>query len=125
MTTLKLLTDRFPESMGSAVIYQPPAVFNALWHVCKGLMDARMVSKIVFIKGDDSFGTDNDRVMRGIVGEDWRRKCDVGVSEEERWTFERDWPAMVQENRERLERQGLWEEAKERAKSNTAAKELA
>ena len=117
-----MLTDRYPEHMGTAVIYQPPAVFNVLWNVCKGLMDARMVSKIVFIRGEDGVGTENDRVMCGIVGSDWRRKCDVGVSEEERWVFERDWPAVAQENRERLEKQGLWEEANERVKSEQVTK---
>ena len=122
MTTLTMLTDRYPECMGTAIVYQPPTVFNALWTVCRGLMDAKMVSKIVFIKGDDSDGTENDRVMRGIVGHDWRRKCDVGVSEDERWVFDRDWPAVVQENRERLERQGLWEEANKRADGGTAGK---
>ena len=122
MTTLSMLTERYPEHMGSAIVYQPPAVFNVLWSVCKGLMDARMVSKVVFIKGDDSPGTENDRLMRGIVGDDWKRRCDVGVSEEERYVFDRDWPAVVKENRERLEQQGLWEEANERAKGAATAK---
>jgi len=55
------------------IAYQPPRAFYAFYSAIKGFMDPKTVSKIIFIGGDVSEGSENDQVLVELLGEDWKR----------------------------------------------------
>ena len=62
----------FPETLGHCVVYQPPGVFSGLWAFAQGVMDAKMRSKVVFVRGDVSDNSSNDLLMRQLCRDDWK-----------------------------------------------------
>ena len=62
--TIQVLSKFFPETLGSAILYQPPKYFMWLYQVLKPLIDPKTRSKVVFIKGDVSDGSKNDAKMK-------------------------------------------------------------
>jgi len=77
--TAKTLVDRYPEHMGQTIIYQPPAYFSVFFAAVSPFIDAVTKSKLIFIKGDTSKGTENDKKLTEIIGENWRELCGVGI----------------------------------------------
>ena len=73
----KTLTDRYVEHLGHAIMWQPPSLFMAMFTAVKPFLDPKTLSKIKFIKGDTSPGSENDRIMTQVVGPDWRIKCQL------------------------------------------------
>jgi hypothetical protein len=63
-----------PERLGQVIAYQPPAIFRTFFNTVKGFLDPRTVSKLVFVIGDVSEGSENDELMKAIVGEGWKQK---------------------------------------------------
>jgi hypothetical protein len=70
--TLQMLCDCFPERLGHCIIYLPPTIFYTFFSTIKMFIDPKTVSKLVFILGDVSDGSDNDVKMKDLVGDDWR-----------------------------------------------------
>jgi hypothetical protein len=90
--TLKTLTDRYPEHLGTAIVYKPGMLFAGLWAVCKPLMDPKTVAKVKFIRGDVKEGSDNDKMLREIIGPDWKALCDVPKDDYDHKSF---WPQVL------------------------------
>merc|ERR1719401_147152 len=44
--TLEILQVGFPETMGTYILWQPPAVFKTLFQVIKYLIDAKTMAKV-------------------------------------------------------------------------------
>lgn len=78
--TIQMLCDCFPERMGHCIAYQPPAIFRTFFNTVKGFLDPKTVSKVVFIIGDVSPGSENDQTMCRLVGDKWR---DITGAEQE------------------------------------------
>jgi len=102
--TLKTLTERFPEHLGSAIVYQPGMLFSGLWTVCKPLMDPKTVAKVHFIRGDVKEGSANDRLMRQLIGPEWRRLCDAQKDDYDHKAF---WPEVLKDEANYLARNPL------------------
>jgi len=118
LETLKTLTARYVEHLGHAIVYQPGFLFAGLWAACKPFLDARTVSKVIFIRGDTSDGSANDLLLKEIIGDDWRKLCDVAKDDYDHATF---WPQVLKDEAEALEREKL--EAENDDKLNNKAAE--
>jgi hypothetical protein len=70
--TIKILCNCYPERLGHCIIYQPPAYFKIVFNSVKFLVDKKTVSKMIFISGDVSSGTENDTLMQNLVGSNWK-----------------------------------------------------
>ncbi len=55
-----------------------------------------------------------DRTMRAVVGPDWKAVCRVEVPAAQRYVHATEWPRVVAEQREWLEKNGRWEEVKDK-----------
>lgn len=82
--TIQMVCDCFPERMGHCIAYQPPAIFRTFFNTVKGFLDPKTVSKMIFIIGDVSPGSENDKTMRSVVGDNWREI--TGAEQEEAMT---------------------------------------
>jgi len=54
----------------------PGLLFAGLWNVCKPVMDPKTVRKVIFVRGDVSDGSANDKLLTEIIGPKWREWCD-------------------------------------------------
>lgn len=70
--TILILATAFPESLGTCVLHEPPALFRRLWSVVSPFIDPRTVAKIFILTGDVSDGSKNDTLMRDVIGDDWK-----------------------------------------------------
>lgn len=70
--TIHMLCNCFPERLGHCIVFQPPAIFRTFFNGIKGWLDQKTVSKMVFIVGDVSAGSDNDKKMIELIGAEWR-----------------------------------------------------
>lgn len=79
--TLQILTGCFPETLGHAIAYRPPAIFQSLWRVAGPLLDRKTFSKVVFVTGSSEPGSANDRLMNEVIGDNWREMtgCELPV----------------------------------------------
>lgn len=97
LETLKTLTDRYPEHLGHAIVYQPGMLFSGLWSACKPLMDSKTVRKVLFIRGDVSDGSKNDLMLREVIGDNWRAWCDKQKDDYDHAEF---WPTVLADEAE-------------------------
>ena len=70
--TIEIVTQHYPERVGHCVLYKAPAVFTAFWKVARRLLDPVTAAKITFISGDTAVGSDNDKTLGVIMGDNWR-----------------------------------------------------
>jgi len=70
--TLKMLMTVFAERLGHGILYQPPRIFTLFLNLFASLMDAHVMSKAVWIAGDVSENSSNDKAMRSLIGDHWR-----------------------------------------------------
>jgi hypothetical protein len=105
METLRCLTDRYVEHLGHAVMYQAPYLFQMFFKTVKPFLDPKTVSKIVFIRGDCKPGSENDKILTNIIGEDWRSKARVDSDEYKipAYNHEEEWPKMMEEEKQHRE----------------------
>jgi len=93
--TLEILQVAFPETLGTVVLWQPPRYFKSFFAMVRPLIDPRTRSKITFVIGDTQLGSENDGIMCGIFGTDWREVTGLGLPRAEHsysnW-FKRDIP---------------------------------
>ena len=64
---------------GHVVLYQAPWVFQTLFNMVKPLLDPVTAGKVVFVSGDDSPGSDNDKKMQWLIGPNWRELTNAGT----------------------------------------------
>ena len=76
--TILILATCFPESLGNCVLWNAPGYFMTFFSMIKGFIDPKTVSKVFFLHGDISDGSANDRLMRHIIGEDWKDLTGAG-----------------------------------------------
>jgi hypothetical protein len=76
--TIKMLCDCFPEHLGHLICYQAPWVFKPIFEAVKVFIDPKTVSKVHFVQGDESEGGEMDRLMKTIIGDDWRALTGAG-----------------------------------------------
>jgi polynucleotide 5'-kinase involved in rRNA processing len=81
------------DTPGHLVCYRPPWIFGAVFEAAKAFIDPKTASKIVFVNGDDKDGSENDKKMQEIIGEE--------RSKEERREERRE---RREEKRKRVER---------------------
>lgn len=79
--TLQILTGCFPETLGHAIAYRPPSIFQSLWRVAGPLLDRKTHSKVAFVTGSSEPGGANDRLMNEVIGANWREMtgCELPV----------------------------------------------
>ena len=75
----------------------------------QGLMDAKTISKIHFITGDLTEGSENDQKLTTLIGPNWRELTRAeypaekgkaaGFNTEENWTLEEQRMSMISEKR--------------------------
>ena len=71
--TINMLQNMFPERMGHCICYKPPSYFSVFFNIVKPFVDPKTVSKMVFLNGDVSDGSENDILMQSIIGQEWKR----------------------------------------------------
>lgn len=77
LETIQMLTTCFPERLGHFICYQPPLYFKTVFRTVRSFLDQRTVNKIVFLSGSTEDGGENDILMKGIIGDDWKKLCGV------------------------------------------------
>lgn len=70
--TIQMMCTCFPERLGHCIAYRPPGIFRTFFDTVKGFLDPRTVSKMVFITGDVSDGSENDKLLKKLIGDDWK-----------------------------------------------------
>ncbi|KAH9247037.1 hypothetical protein BASA81_015375 [Batrachochytrium salamandrivorans] len=70
--TAKILMTVFAERMGHAVLYQPPKIFTMFLNLLSNILDAHVMEKIIWVRGDVSVGSANDLLMINTIGPNWR-----------------------------------------------------
>mmetsp|Transcript_18765 Transcript_18765/g.27126 ORF Transcript_18765/g.27126 Transcript_18765/m.27126 type:complete len:288 (+) Transcript_18765:34-897(+) len=94
--TLHIVCTCYPERLGHIIAYQPPSYFSFLLGTLNMFIDPKTMSKLVFISGDISEGSENDQTLRDIIGDTWRDltgvsrgvlepNCSPGYSHSEYW----------------------------------------
>jgi len=73
--TIRMLGNCYPETLGLCVVYRPPQVFSAIWSIASPLIDPRTSSKVMFVTGDVSEGSSNDRMLSELIAPEWRTLC--------------------------------------------------
>lgn len=98
--TILMLTSCYPERLGHCICYQPPSYFFHIFNMMKalGLIDKRTLKKVLFILGDVSDGSENDKLLSSIIGRKWKALtnatskvlspgCSPGFVHEEYWPW--------------------------------------
>jgi len=70
--TIMVMSTAFPESLGTAVIYNPPVYFTTFWNLVTPFIDPNTKAKVIFMRGDISDGSSNDKLMKTIIGDNWK-----------------------------------------------------
>jgi len=70
--TIDMVCNQYPERLGHCIMYKAPAIFTAFWKAARNLLDPATAARITFISGDTSVGSDNDRALTSILGDNWR-----------------------------------------------------
>lgn len=70
--TIHMLCNCYPERLGHCIVYQPPTIFYSFFNAVKIFLDPKTVSKVVFVVGDVSDGSPNDKLMQSIIGDNWK-----------------------------------------------------
>ena len=70
--TIHMLCDCYPERLGHCILFQAPGVFKMVFDGLRFLIDERTVSKMIFISGDCNDGSDNDILMKQLIGDNWK-----------------------------------------------------
>lgn len=55
-----------------SIAYRPPGLFKTFFNSVKPFIDPKTAAKMVFITGDVSDGSANDKLMRDLIGDDWK-----------------------------------------------------
>jgi hypothetical protein len=77
--TIKILMNVYAERLGHGIVWQPPKIFQLFLNVFHSLMDPHVVSKAVWISGDTSPGSNNDRALCELLGSHWRELIGEGM----------------------------------------------
>jgi len=77
LETVRILLDRYPEFLGHCVVFKPPKIFSKLWSLCQPLVDQHTRSKMIFLTGDTSVGSKNDKILTEVMGPKWRELSGV------------------------------------------------
>eukprot|EP00442_Polarella_glacialis_P005525 CAMPEP_0115087702 /NCGR_PEP_ID=MMETSP0227-20121206/23485_1 /TAXON_ID=89957 /ORGANISM="Polarella glacialis, Strain CCMP 1383" /LENGTH=302 /DNA_ID=CAMNT_0002477695 /DNA_START=104 /DNA_END=1015 /DNA_ORIENTATION=+ len=94
LETINIVCNHYPERLGHCVIFQPPMLFTALWNLACTVIDEVTKNKVVFVRGDTSEGSDNDKTLRSIVGPHWKTLID----EETGFNAEVYWERLLEED---------------------------
>lgn len=70
--TIHMLCNCFPERLGHCVAYLPPFIFKTFFNGVKHFIDPKTANKLIFITGDVSDGSENDLLMKNIIGDNWK-----------------------------------------------------
>ena len=76
--TIFMLCQSFPERLGHCVCYMSPSVFFYVYETVKFLIDKRTRDKIIFLTGDMTDGSVNDKKMKTVLGDDWKEITGAG-----------------------------------------------
>eukprot|EP00403_Amphidinium_massartii_P001580 CAMPEP_0178376590 /NCGR_PEP_ID=MMETSP0689_2-20121128/3481_1 /TAXON_ID=160604 /ORGANISM="Amphidinium massartii, Strain CS-259" /LENGTH=561 /DNA_ID=CAMNT_0019996617 /DNA_START=61 /DNA_END=1743 /DNA_ORIENTATION=+ len=119
--TIEMLTIVHPETLGSCILWQVPQIFSAFFKLCKQLLDARTLMKIIAINGDVSEGSPNDDTLVDVIGENWRELTGLTTPRMERayseyfqrhivgargFNFHAHWQGMLLRDAQRAEASG-------------------
>jgi hypothetical protein len=81
LITIPLCSEHYPERMGQVVLMDPSAVFDQLWRKLQMFIDPVTRSKVVFLRGDQSFEEYGniqwrcaDRIGKGLGVFSWLQK---------------------------------------------------
>jgi hypothetical protein len=73
--TIFMVCNAFPERLGHCIAYRAPSIFKTVFNGVKSFIDPKTVSKVMFITGDVSIGSENDLKIKEIIGDNWRELC--------------------------------------------------
>jgi len=48
-------------------------MFTTVFNTVKALIDPRTRNKVIFLNGDVSEGSANDKLMRMVIGDNWKK----------------------------------------------------
>lgn len=76
--TIRILMTVYAERLGHGILYMPPSIFTVFLGMFRNLMDAHVLSKVVWISGDVSENSTNDKSLKGLLGPHWRELIGEG-----------------------------------------------
>lgn len=79
MESIEILCIVYPETLGTCIVWQAPAVANVFFSATKPFMDKKTWQKAIFLSGDSSPDSEIDHVMQDLVGPEWRRLTGLGL----------------------------------------------
>lgn len=99
--TIHMLCNCFPERLGHCIAYQPPAIFRTFFNTVKGFLDPKTAGKMIFVIGDVSEGSENDLLMKSIIGDDWKKLTGaeepvLNPNTSPGYDHEKFWPTVLQ-----------------------------
>jgi hypothetical protein len=91
------ISNCYPERLGHCIAFAAPTVFKIVFDSVRYLIDQRTANKVIIIVGDYSDGSDNDKLLRSLIGDDWKAltgvgqrtlpKCSPGYDHSQYWPF--------------------------------------
>mmetsp|Transcript_52072 Transcript_52072/g.122047 ORF Transcript_52072/g.122047 Transcript_52072/m.122047 type:complete len:176 (+) Transcript_52072:510-1037(+) len=113
LETTRMVLHHFPERLGHCILYRPPRVFGGFFRAILPFVDPVTRDKIRVINGSGDDGSENDLLLRQIIGPDWKKRtgvdqpaqpgCSPGYDHEEYWPKVEEWDAQQQEKLREME----------------------
>lgn len=99
--TINIFGSQYPEMLGNAILYKAPWAFTQFWKAIQYFIDPITREKIVFISGDCSDGSKNDKKLKGIIGDEWKTITGVGLPQKDKtyaygYNHEEAWAKVVE-----------------------------
>lgn len=82
--TIDILTVVYPETLGVAIVWQPPRYANGVFAVFKKFVDPRTMQKFQWVTGKTCPNSEVDKTMIEFVGHDWRELTGLCMPRKER-----------------------------------------
>ena len=65
-------TAHYCERLGHAILWQPPAYFSVFLSAVSYVIDPVTRGKLCMIRGDYSENSENDKLMKFLIGNNWK-----------------------------------------------------
>lgn len=122
--TIAMLNSYYPERLGHCIAYQPPMYFRIFFETVKGFLDPKTVNKLIMVSGDVSEGSENDLLMKKIIGDNWKQLTGVeqpvikpGCSPG--YDHDKYWPQVVQTVKNSISSSGITSDSSQKSVAAT------
>lgn len=109
------------------MLYKAPWIFSKFYAAAKVFIDKVTREKIMFLSGDVSDGSSNDKLLRKLIGNDWKYLTGVDVEDRDskvaRGYNHEEYTAWAKAQEQRLQGKDSQEEQEEQEEQDVLRKE--